>query len=114
MAGVPGSSRSGAWDQMTQPGETDGYSASEHIKVLTAHSHPRIIDYCIVNTGEVPQSTLKRYAGQGSYLVVNDRKRVEEMGYRVIEDDFGIIDDGVIRHDAEKLAKIILGLIEEI
>jgi uncharacterized cofD-like protein len=99
---------------MTQPGETDGYSASEHIKVLTQHSHPRIMDYCIVNTGEVPQSTLKRYAEQGSYLVVNDRKKIEEMGYRVIEDDFGIIEDGVIRHDAEKLAKIILGLIEEI
>ncbi len=99
---------------MTQPGETDGYSASEHIKVLTAHSHPRIMDYCIVNTGEVPQSTLKRYAEQGSYLVVNDRKKIEELGYRVIEDDFGIIEDGVIRHDADKLAKIILGLTEEI
>ena len=99
---------------MTQPGETDGFSASEHVKVLTAHSHPRILDYCVVNTGEVPQNTLKRYAGQGSYLVVNDRKKIEEMGYRVIEDDFGIIEDGVIRHDAEKLAKIILGLIEEI
>ena len=99
---------------MTQPGETDGYSASEHIKVLIAHSHPRVIDYCIVNIGEVPQSTRKRYAEQGSYLVVNDRKKVEELGCRVIEDDFGIIEDGVIRHDADKLAKIILGLIEEI
>ncbi len=99
---------------MTQPGETDGFSASEHVKTLILHSHPRILDYCVVNTGEVPQSTLKRYSGQGSYLVINDRKKIEEMGYRVIEDDFGIIEDGVIRHDADKLAKIILGLIEEI
>ena len=99
---------------MTQPGETDGFSAAEHIKVLTAHSHARILDYCVVNTGEVPQSTLKRYAQQGSYLVVNDRKKIEELGYRVIEDDFGVIENGVIRHDPEKLAKIILGLIEEI
>jgi hypothetical protein len=36
------------------------------------------------------------------------------MGYRVIEDDFSIIEENVIRHDAKKLAKIILGLIEEI
>lgn len=99
---------------MTQPGETDSFDASEHIKVLTAHSHPRIIDYCVVNTGEVPQGILKRYSLQGSSLVVHDRKKIEEMGCRVIEDDFVIIENGVIRHDAQKLAKIILGLIEEI
>jgi uncharacterized cofD-like protein len=99
---------------MTQPGETDGFSALEHIKVLVAHSHPRILDYCVVNTGEIPPVAFKRYIQQGSYLVANDRKKIEDMGYRVIEDDFATIEDGVIRHDAEKLAKIILGLIEEI
>ena len=46
--------------------------------------------------------------------MVNDRKKIEEMGCRVIEDDFGIIEEGVVRHDPDKLAKIILGLIEEI
>jgi len=40
---------------MTQPGETDGYSASSHIKALIEHSHPAVIDYCIVNTGKIPQ-----------------------------------------------------------
>ncbi len=99
---------------MTQPGETDGYSAFDHIKTLIDHSHPRIIDYCIVNTGEVPHEVLKRYAQQNSYIVVNDRKKIENMGYRVIEDDFGIIEEGVVRHDPEKLAKIILSFLEEI
>jgi len=99
---------------MTQPGETDGYSVSDHIKALAAHSNPRILGYCVVNTGEVSLDTLKRYAQQDSYLVVNDRKKIENAGYRVIEDDFSIIEDGVVRHDAEKLAKLILGLIEEI
>jgi len=99
---------------MTQPGETDGYSASDHIKVLLAHSQPKVIDYCIVNTGEVSQAILRCYAQQGSYLVVNDRKKIEAMGYRVIEDDFGVIEDTVVRHDPSKLAKIIFGLIEEI
>ena len=99
---------------MTQPGETDGFSASEHIKALIAHSQARIIDYCVVNVGEVPPSTLKRYAQQGSYSVVNDSKKIEELGCRVIEDEFGVIEDGVVRHEPEKLAKIILGLIEEI
>lgn len=99
---------------MTQPGETDGYSALEHVKVLVSHSHQRIIDYCVVNVGGIPQGTLKRYAQQGSYLVVNDRKKIEDMGYRVIEDNFATVEDEVIRHDSVKLARIILGLIEEI
>lgn len=99
---------------MTQPGETDGFSASDHIKVLVNHSHPRIIDYCIVNTGEIPVEILKRYAQQDSYPVMNDRKKIENMGYRVIEDDFGVIEEGVIRHVPVKLARIILGLMDEI
>jgi uncharacterized cofD-like protein len=99
---------------MTQPGETDGYSACEHIKVLMSHSHPRVLDYCIVNTGEIPQEILQRYAQENSYPVINDRKKIENLGYRVIEDDFAIVKEDVIRHDPVKLARIILGLIEEI
>jgi len=99
---------------MTQPGETDGYSVSDHIKALVSHSSGRILDYCVVNNGEVPEEVLKRYSGENSLLVVNDRKNIENLGYRVVEEDFSMIQDGVIRHDAEKLAKIILSFIEEI
>ena len=98
---------------MTQPGETDSFTASSHIKTLIAHSHPRIIDYCIVNAGEIPVSILKRYAEDGSYPVVNDRRNIENMGYRVIEEDFALAEE-LIRHNARKLAQIILGFIEEI
>ena len=99
---------------MTQPGETDGYSVSDHIKALVSHSSLRIMDYCVVNNGEVPAEVLKRYSGENSLLVVNDRKNIENLGYRVVEEDFIMIQDSVIRHDAEKLAKIILSFIEEI
>jgi len=98
---------------MTQPGETDAYRASNHIKGLIAHSHPRVLDYCILNTGEISSSILKRYAQEDSYPVINDTKNIENMGYRVIEDDI-VITDNVIRHDPLKLAKIIFGVIEEI
>lgn len=99
---------------MTQPGETDGFSASDHIKDLVSHSHPRVIDYCLINTGEISIDTLRRYSGQNSYPVVNDRRKIENMGYRVIEDDFSVIEEGVIRHDPVKLARIIFGLADEI
>jgi uncharacterized cofD-like protein len=99
---------------MTQPGETDGYSVSDHIKALVIHSDPHILDYCVVNNGEVPDEVLTRYSGENSLLVANDRKNIENLGYRVVEEDFSMIQDGVIRHDADKLARIILSFIEEI
>jgi uncharacterized cofD-like protein len=98
---------------MTQPGETDGYTASNHIKALIEHSHPALIDYCIVNTGKIPQNLLARYTSERAFQVVNDRKKIEQMGYRVVEDDTILIQD-FIRHDPMKLAKIILDLLEEI
>ncbi len=98
---------------MTQPGETDNLSVSGHIKTLINHSHPRIFDYCIVNTGEISQEILKKYAQDGSFPVTNDAKRIEGMGYRVIGEDI-ILTEDVVRHDPLKLAKIIVGFIEEI
>jgi len=98
---------------MAQPGETDGYSASDHIKALIRHSHGRIFDYCILNTGEISKDALKRYAQEDSYPVVNDTKKIESMGYRIIEDDIIIAKD-VVRHDPLKLAKVIISFIEEV
>ncbi|MCK9594731.1 MAG: uridine diphosphate-N-acetylglucosamine-binding protein YvcK [Candidatus Omnitrophica bacterium] len=99
---------------MTQPGETDGYSASQHVRALVEHSHPGIIDYCIVNTGKLPVQVLKRYEEGNAYSVVSDRKNIQNMGYRIIEEDTGSVSEGVIRHDHLKLANIILGLQEEL
>jgi uncharacterized cofD-like protein len=97
---------------MTQPGETDGYDTSDHIRELIKHSHPRIFDYCLVNSGEIPKEILKRYEQEKSYLVNCDTEEIGRMGYRVIEEDTVFISN-VIRHDSEKLAKVILGFNEE-
>ncbi len=98
---------------MTQPGETDGYSASMHVKALVQQSHPRLFDYCVVNTGMIPASMLKRYGQENAYPVVNDRKLIEKMGYRVLEEDIVTIDKA-IRHDPIKLSRIIFNFLEEI
>ena len=98
---------------MTQPGETDGFKASDHVKTLIAHSHPRVLDYCIVNTGEIPVAALQRYEKENAIGVINDAKNIEDMGYRVIAEDIVTTGD-VVRHDPLKLARIIFGFIEEI
>jgi uncharacterized cofD-like protein len=98
---------------MTQPGETDGYSASQHVRNLIDHSHPRVIDYCIVNTGKIPPDIQKRYDSEHAYPVANDRKAIHNMGYRVVEEDTVSIAGGMVRHDNLKLAKLIFSLLEE-
>ncbi|MBU1090617.1 MAG: YvcK family protein [Candidatus Omnitrophica bacterium] len=99
---------------MTQPGETDDYKASDHIKSLIEHTSSRILDYCIINSGEIPKEVLARYTEDKSYSVANDRKDIENLGYRVIEEDLAMVEENVVRHDSTKLAKIILALAEEI
>ncbi|MFH1413355.1 MAG: YvcK family protein [Candidatus Omnitrophota bacterium] len=99
---------------MTQPGETDDYKASDHIRSLIQHTSSRILDYCITNSGEIPKEILTRYAEDKSYSVANDRKNIENLGYRVIEEDLGMVEENVVRHDSAKLARIILALAEEI
>lgn len=99
---------------MTQPGETDNFTAADHIKTLVAHSHPRIFDFCMVNSGPIPEPALSRYAQEGSRPVALDLKEIRLMGYRVISESCVTVEDGVIRHDSSKLAKIIIQLEESI
>ena len=99
---------------MTQPGETDGFVASQHVKNLIKHSNSRIFDYCVVNTGPIPASILKRYEKENATSVINDRKVIENLGYRVVGQDTVAIQDNIIRHDHLKLANIIINFIDEL
>ncbi len=95
---------------MTQSGETDNFTASDHIKTLCEHTHPRIIDYCIVNTAPVPHHLLERYRDENAFPVINDSSRIRELGYKVIEEDV-INTANFVRHSPEKLAGCIMELI---
>ncbi|MDD5236208.1 MAG: 2-phospho-L-lactate transferase CofD family protein, partial [Candidatus Omnitrophica bacterium] len=99
---------------MTQHGETDGYSASDHVKALIEHSHSRSINYCVVNVGKIPQTLLDRYHKDNSYPIVADSKKIRSMGYRVIEEDIIDTSGDYVRHDADKLVRLLIGLTEEI
>jgi len=96
---------------MTQSGETDGYSASDHVKALVAHTSPRILDVCVVNSGTIPAHLLAKYKEEGASQVMIDREAVKEMGYRLVEKDV-ITTKDFVRHDSDKLAKLIISLVE--
>jgi uncharacterized cofD-like protein len=94
---------------MTQTGETDNYTAFDHMNALIAHTRPDIINYCIVNTGKVLKELLKKYEEEGAYPVVADSDKIIENGYNVIEGDV-VNTQNYVRHDAKKLSKIIIDL----
>jgi uncharacterized cofD-like protein len=96
---------------MTQPGETDRYSASKHVTVLLSQSGARVCDYVIVNL-DPPQRLLETYAEGGQAPVEPDRAAIEALGVRVIE--ARVMSETVnVRHDPQKLADVVLKLIDD-
>ncbi len=95
---------------MTQHGETDGYTAADHIEAIIRHSHHALIDYCIVNTAKVPEHLLVRYREEKAYPVEPDVKKIRNLGIAVVEGNIVNLEN-YVRHDPEKLTKIIVNII---
>jgi len=95
---------------MTQPGETTGFKASDHVKELVAQTDPRVLDAAIVNVGVIPAPMQQKYAKEGAIAVEPDSARIRDFGYAVIEEDLVSATDHV-RHDSTKLARIIGSLL---
>ncbi|MBN3038949.1 MAG: uridine diphosphate-N-acetylglucosamine-binding protein YvcK, partial [Candidatus Omnitrophica bacterium] len=96
---------------MTQSGETDNYRASGHVEAIVAHAKSKLFDYCILNKAQITPEFLQRYEQEHAYPVVADVQKVEEMGFSVILEDLVNARD-YVRHDAQKLSKIVFELIE--
>lgn len=97
---------------MTQPGETDGYSAFEHVQAIERHSAEKIVDICIANNEQLDKKTLLRYLSKGSEQVISDRESFEKSGIQLIEDNLVYIDENdKVRHDYIHLADIIKTII---
>ncbi len=95
---------------MTQPGETEDYSVSDHVRAIESHSHKGIIEYCIVNSEEIPDELKKKYYEDGATTVRVDADILERQGINVIDDDFVCINNNYIRHDTKRLAKTLISL----
>lgn len=98
---------------MTQPGETDGFSVADHVKSIYNHIHGEVLDYVIVNSGRIDADLEERYKAEGSELVKVDENMLKKMDISIIEGDFIKIHNGYIRHDADKLASILVETIME-
>jgi uncharacterized cofD-like protein len=97
---------------MTQPGETDGFTASQHLETLRKHAPGIKIDYCLVND-EIPSPTiLKKYKLEGADPVKADVIKIEEMGSLPITASL-ISESNMVRHDSDKLADRIMRIFED-
>jgi uncharacterized cofD-like protein len=96
---------------MTQPGETDDYTVSDHLNAIHDHIGSHLFDYVIVNNGEIPPQVQQKYAEEGSHAVQLDLEEVTRHGYRVIADQL-VLFRTYLRHDADKLSQHIYQLVE--
>lgn len=98
---------------MTQPGETHGFKASDHIKVLKKYGGRGIVDYVIANRGDIPAHIKERYLKDNSQLVELDNKEIKRLGVEVIEASLAKIEKGYVKHDSEYLAEVLVDTIME-
>lgn len=93
---------------MTQPGETDGFGVEDHLKAIFKHAGTECVDYVVVNTGKIDKSLEKRYLNEASTLVGLNEEEIASLNVKIIGGDFIRVNNGLIRHDSEKLAAILI------
>ncbi len=95
-------------NMMTQPGETDNLSASEHVKLLNRYLGKRSVDVIVVNNGPISDELKYKYETlEQKDPVLFDEYNLKQMGIDIIANDFVIIEDEMIRHNVIKLASNI-------
>lgn len=89
---------------MTQPGETTGFTAAEHVRAITDHIGEIITDV-LIHAEEIPPDLISRYAAEGAAPVEIDCAEIESLGVRVWETDLLAWNTSAgVRHDPAKLA----------
>lgn len=96
---------------MTQPGESDSFTAAEHLVTLQANIPVRVVDYVLVNSGIPSQATLEKYRESGQHLVEADEDRLRAMGFRIVRGDY-MSESDYVRHDPSRLAVRLMELLE--
>ena len=99
---------------MTQAGETQGFTAARHAEVLIEHTFTGLLDFVLVNNGEVPAALAQAYAAEGGIRVEPDGEALEALpgSPRIVEADL-VNTDNLVRHHPGKLAEILLATSRE-
>jgi len=93
---------------MTQDGETEGYTAADHLEALLAHGAPGLVDLCLANSAPVHPGLVKKYQEEDAAPLVVDRERIAALGLELEERPLTSTDGNYARHDPDKLAEALL------
>lgn len=96
---------------MTQPGESDAFTAAEHLVALQANVSHRVCDFVLVNTGVPSQSAIEKYRESGQHLVSPDEDRIRGLGFKVVTGNL-MSESDYVRHDPNRVAARLVGLLE--
>jgi uncharacterized cofD-like protein len=95
---------------MTQPGESDAFTAAEHVVAIQANVEARVFDYVVLNTGAPSASAIEKYRDSNQFLVEADADRIRTMGFRVVTGNF-MSETDVVRHDPVRVAAKLVELV---
>ena len=70
---------------MTQEGETEGYTAADHVDALLSHGAPGLVDLCLANSAPVRPGLVEKYREEDAAPIMVDRERIRAMGLEVEE-----------------------------
>lgn len=93
---------------MTQDGETEGYTAADHLEALLAHGEPGLVDLCLANTAPVRPGLLEKYREEDAVPLPVDRERIAALGLELVEWPVASEEGDYARHDPDRLARAIL------
>ena len=89
---------------MTQPGETDKFTASDHVRTVNNYLGQKKIGVVLANTGSITKEMKEKYAClEQKDPVVFDKKNLKNMNVKIISDDFVATTGNRLRHDTIKL-----------
>lgn len=95
---------------MTQPGETDGYRASDHLEKIVKYLGLSVLDYIIINNKRAPERQYQKYRKKGSDRVRIDEGELENYDVTIIKKNLMMSTD-LLRHDPDKLARSVLKIL---
>ncbi|MBZ0135601.1 MAG: YvcK family protein [Planctomycetes bacterium] len=100
---------------MTQPGETQDFTASQHAQTLIDHTSEALIDFVVVNTGNIPQPLAAAYAAEHAVPVEADMPGLNTLpgNPRIVTGDL-VKADHVVRHHPARLAELCLSVHKDI
>ena len=98
---------------MTQDGETEGMTASDHVAALLRHSGPGLVDVCLCNSAPVRPGLLERYKEEDAVPIVVDKEKIEAMGVEVITRPVSSETSNYARHSTTRLAQAIMDIYRE-